>query len=375
MKGNAKLLTLSSLMKTVKKYVIDSSVNNVELLNALLEPYVEAGKVRGRKGEAFYLNAPRTSNLINGRADVPKALKHPLRRYGIVDGTARKMGAFIEDYIGEDGMSFLMDEILSSFELGDEAQGRLRDALMGLREVPSRFLATVLIESLKRSNIATTRRLLWQHGSGSLSVEVGDLFSKGFGRRRKNKNIVVIPVESSFDAVVTSGCESIGKPRVSSKTLHGKWLQRMYACGETPESLEARISANLDMRRISPCAVADGRNRYPIGTVAVVENDKALFFLLAVSDFDAGNVSRSDVDTIRVAIASLVFTYDALGQGHDLYLPLVGAGLSRAGLSHLDSYRLIVDTLVTHAQDIHGGMTIVICPDDVIRLETEDESC
>lgn len=141
--------------------------------------------MRGRKGEVFYLNAPRTSSLINGKADIPKALKHPLRRYGIVDGTVKNMGAFIEDYIGEDGMSFLMDEILSSFELGDEVQRRLRDALVGLREVPSRFLATVLIESLKRSNIATTRRLLWQHGSGSLSVEVGDLISKGFGRRRK----------------------------------------------------------------------------------------------------------------------------------------------------------------------------------------------
>ena len=263
------MLTLSHLTKTVKKYVLDSSASNEEILNALLEPYVDAGRVRGRKGEAFHLNAPRTSNLINGKADIPKALRHPLRRFGIVDGTARRMGTFIEDYVGEDDMPLLMDDILSSLDSGEPADQSACEELSALKGDAARFLATALVECLGRNNITASRELLWQHGGGSLSVEVGDLFSKGFGRRRKNKNIVVIPVDSGFDTVVTFGCEEIGLSRVSVKTLHGKWLQRMYACGETPESLERRISANLGLRGITPDVVIDGRGHYPIGTVGV----------------------------------------------------------------------------------------------------------
>lgn len=369
------MLTLSSLTKTVKKYALDSSVSNEELLNSLLEPYIEAGRVRGRKGEDYHLNAPRTSCLINGKVDVPKALKRPLSRFGIIEGTARNMGAFIDDYIGREGMAFLIDDVLSSFDPCNEMDCSVRDRLSGLKGDTDIFLASALVESLKHSNLAEGRKLLWRYGSGSLSVEVGDLFSKAFGRRRKNKNIVVIPVESSFDTVVTSGCETIGKPRISSRTLHGQWLQRMYACGETPESLDERIASNLNLRGILPSAVADGRNRYPIGTVAVVENDKALFFLLAISDFNELNVTKSCPDAVLAAIGALVDTYDAMGQGLDLYLPLMGTGLSRVGLSHLDSYRLITGALGNRAQDIHGGMTIVVCPDDAIRLESNDCLC
>ncbi len=375
MKGNSRLLTLSHLTKTVKKYVLDSSASNEEILNALLEPYVDAGRVRGRKGEAFHLNAPRTSSLINGKADVPKALKHPLRRYGIVDSTAKNMGCFIADYIGEEDASLLMSDILSSLDCGEPADQSAREELSALKADASRFLAAALVESLRNCNLTTNRRLLWQHGSGSLSVEVGDLFSKGFGRRRKSRNVVVIPVESSFDTIVTTGCESIGRPRVSVRTLHGKWLQRMYACGETPESLEARISANLSLRGIEARSDIEGRGRYPIGTIAAVENDKALFFLLAVSDFDGGNISRSCPDMVRAAVSALVDTYNAMGQGLDLYLPLVGTGLSRAGLSHRGSYGLITETLAARARDIHGSMTIMVCPDDVIRLESNDDPC
>ena len=128
------------------------------------------------------------------------------------------------------------------------------------------------------------------------------------------------------------------------------------------------------MRGIEAHSDIEGRDRYPIGTIAAVENDKALFFLLAVSDFDGDNISRSGPDTIRTATGALVDVYDAMGQGFDLYLPLMGTGLSRAGLSHLGSYGLITETLAARSQDIHGSMTIMVCPDDVVRLQSSDST-
>lgn len=369
------MITLSSLTRTAKKYAIDSSVSNEEFLNALLQPYVEAGRIRGRGGEDFHLNAPRTSNLINGKADIPHALRRPLGRIGIDDETARRMDAFVDDYIGGDDAPYLIADILSSFDLSEEADRRLHEKLAKLEDNPPAFLAAALVESLGKSNIASSRRVLWQSGTGSLSVETGDLLAKGFGRRRKYKNVVVIPVDSAFDTVVTFGCEAIGKPRVSAMTLHGKWLKRMYQCGETPESLNERIRANLELKGVRPLGNRAQDARYPIGTIAALENDKALFFLLAVSDFDEGNVAHSTPDTVRAALDALIDAYDAMGQGFDLYLPLVGTGLSRAGLSHIDSYLLIAETLGNRMRDIHGSVTVVIRPDDVIRLKSESKPC
>lgn len=374
MKGSTSLLTLARLLKIVKKYTLDSSVSNEEFLNALLEPYVEAGRVRGRGGAPYHLNAPRTSSLIAGKVDVPKALKHPLGRFGIVDGAAKNMGAFIDDYVCAADIPFLMDDVTSCFDSNSESDRTTLEALVELKGDAPRFLSVALIESLKSSNLATSRKLLWQCGSGSLSVEMGDLLSKGFGRRRKHKNIVVVPVDSTFDAVVTFKYEAVGKPHVSVKTLHGQWLQRMYACGETPDSLEGRIAANLALRNIAPRRTVEGDSRYPLGTVAVVENDRAMFFLLVISDFDADNVSHSTPDAIRSAIDSLVDAYDTFGQGLDLYLPLVGTGLSRAGFSHLDSYQLIKEVMESRAKDIHGSITVMVCPDDVVRFDSVNES-
>ena len=369
------MLTLSSLTRTAKKYAIDPSVSNEEFLNALLQPYIEAGRVKGRGGDDLHLNAPRTSNLINGKADVPRILRKPLGRLGIADATAKRMDAFTDDYIGDDDAPRLTADILSSLDLDEEADRRLHEKLAKLEDNPPAFLAIALVESLGKNNIASSRRVLWQSGTGSLSVETGDLLAKGFGRRRKYKNIVVIPVDSAFDTVVTVGCEALDKPRVSAMTLHGKWLKRMYQCGETPESLDERIRTSLELKGVRPLCSATLGARYPIGTIAAVENDKALFFLLAVSDFDEGNVARSTSDTVRAALDALIDAYDAMGQGFDLYLPLIGTGLSRAGLSHIDSYLLITETLGNRAQDIHGSVTVVVRPDDAIRLESESNPC
>lgn len=112
-----------------------------------------------------------------------------------------------------------------------------------------------------------------------------------------------------------------------------------------------------------------GTPRYPIGTVAVLESEKALFFLLATSDFDSSNTAHSNPDLIRAAQMALIDEYDATGQGLDLYLPLMGTGLSRAGLLHQESYELTVRTLTERRNDIHGRATLMVRPDDVAHLD------
>lgn len=52
--------------------------------------------------------------------------------------------------------------------------------------------------------------------------------------------------------------------------------------------------------------------------------------------------------------------YDCKGQGYELYLPLVGTGRSRAGLSYQESYNLIKKVLLENEGQIQGHITIVV---------------
>lgn len=364
----SQMLTLSVLVRTAKRYALDSSMTDEDFLNALLEPYVQSGRVKGRGGVEYHLDAPRTSRLLNGKADVPKALKKPLRRFGLEEDVAKNAGIFLDDCIDIKDEARFEEDLLGALEANDGPEAELRLKMQGLKGDANRFFACALIESLKASNVAMSEHMLWQNGTGALAVEVGDLFSKGFGRKKARKNIVAIPVDSRFDTVVSWNAEQSEHPHVSASSVHGMWLRRMYQCGETSRSLEERISQSLALRQKTP--ISDiGTPRYPIGTVAVLESEKALFFLLATSDFDSSNTAHSSPDLIRAAQMALIDEYDATGQGLDLYLPLMGTGLSRAGLSHQESYELTVGTLTERKHDIHGRVTLMVCPDDVAQLD------
>lgn len=99
---------------------------------------------------------------------------------------------------------------------------------------------------------------------------------------------------------------------------------------------------------------------YPIGTIVSIETERAVFLLLAVSEFDErGNAHASRKD-IESAILALLKHYDQKGQGADLYLPLIGTGMSRAGLTCSDSYQLIQRVVTSGEIPICGKITIVV---------------
>lgn len=361
------MLTLASLVKTAKQYALDTSMTDEAFLNALLEPYVQAGRIKGRNGMEFHLDAPRTSRLLNGKADVPKALKKPLRRFGIEDDVAKRAGLFLDDCVDSECEAQFEEELLAELDVSNASDAALLVRLEGLKGDLDRFFACAFLASLKRPNLTAREQTLWQNGTGSFAVEIGDLFDMGFGRRKKRKNIVVIPVDTSFDTVVSWGYEEAECPRVSATSVHGMWLERMYRCGETPETLAGRIGRSLEAREQMPASTGE-RHRYPIGAVAVVENQKALFYLLATSEFDERNVAHSSPESIKKALASLIGEYDTMGQGLDLYLPLMGTGLSRAGLSNKESYELVVRTIAELRRNVHGRVTLIICPEAASEL-------
>ena len=116
--------------------------------------------------------------------------------------------------------------------------------------------------------------------------------------------------------------------------------------------------------------MSDSKNRhgkttcYPIGSIAVIETDNAIYFLMAMAQFDDYNNARSTSADIDKALTSLLNVYDRVGLGYDLYMPLMGTGLSRAGLSLQESYDLLTEGLIRNGNKIHGHVHVILRPDD-----------
>ena len=110
---------------------------------------------------------------------------------------------------------------------------------------------------------------------------------------------------------------------------------------------------------------------YPIASVASISVEGNKYYLLALSEFDEKNKAQSDISHIIKSINTVIDFYDAEGQGFDMYIPLVGSGRSRAGLSLQESYDLIKEILLKRKKDIFGRVHIVIHPNqtDQVKLE------
>ena len=95
-----------------------------------------------------------------------------------------------------------------------------------------------------------------------------------------------------------------------------------------------------------------------LGAITVV------LLLLAISEYDKNNIAHTSVEDLELCIKSLVNFYDQHGQGHRLVIPLMGTNLSRAGLSHDDSLRVITSLFQLYGDKIHGEIDVVIYKGD-----------
>ena len=236
------------------------------------------------------------------------------------------------------------------------------------------ILTELLLKAISESNLVKTDIvLIWKHGLNSIDVQTGDLFHFGFDNRHKKKNIVVIPVNTAFDTHVTRKFEDETYPLVSENTVHGQWLVRLKETGDKLDRIDGRIADSLKRAGFRPIKKSKTENGkkdcYPMGSVAIIETSNAVYFLMAMAEFDDFNNARSSSDDIDAAITSLVNMYDRFGQGYDLYLPLMGTGLSRAGLSTQEAYDLLIDSLKKNSNRIHGHVHLILSPSDRDEIE------
>lgn len=356
------MLSLSNLVKAAKRCAYNPSISNEKFLNAFLEPYVEGGRVVARGGSDFYLDKHRTSKILNCEADVPLALRKVNLQHGLEGRVADGCAVLWDETLNPLYFEEFKGDVLSLIDDGDPLQRALRNRLKDKTDDRDGFLACALIGAIGLKNKSETAGLIWRKGTGSFGWAIGDIFRFGFSTRKKKKNLVVIPVDCGFDTHVTRGYEGSEIPRVSEHTVHGKWLTRMAQTGVLEPDLKKRIS--YELKELTP----DDRGCYPIGTVVAIDTNKSVFLLLALSRFDDKGNARSTPSEISKAIDCLLEYYDCKGQGADMYLPLLGTGMSRAGLGSRESFEMITNAVTEKASFIGGSVTVVLLPEAAEEL-------
>ncbi len=219
-------------------------------------------------------------------------------------------------------------------------------------------------------------KTLYKNAGCIIDVVAIDLFEIPEKKELKEKVNIVIPVNTTFETKIEekSGDENV--PLVSENTIHEQWIvyMRNKKCLCSAE-LNKKIERSLKNRGLSKCRVCcstvGNTDVYPIASVATVDVDNVKFFLLAVSEFDKENKAHSKITDIIDSLESMIDLYDKEGQGFDLYVPLIGSGRSRTGISLQKAYNLLVAAVIRRKNEIYGRIHIVIYPSQIeeIRLE------
>ena len=216
-------------------------------------------------------------------------------------------------------------------------------------------------------------KIVWKKGKKKATAIYGDLLKIGF-KNKGDIKIVVIPVNDTFETIVDEPSENITSPLVSSNTIHGRWVKEFCKReGINKDELNERIQKSLKVHEEKPVRSytksekpRGNKDSYKLGTVAIVNSKetKTIYFLLAISKFDENNNAHATKKEIRNSIDDLLEFYNNNGQNHPIFIPLVGTNMSRAGLKHDDSLRIIRSCVLAQGEDNVGDVNIVVYKGD-----------
>ena len=370
-------MNYGQFLRKIKSYCINKHITNENLVNAPLDAIVKKANIKKKKGdfkgELFYYESTAASRIVHNKLELPTEIRDALKIHGMEDVIINSFNEFYENEIDKTLVDDLKDDFLTFIKTDSSFKENEVSIISSSINTPSLFLSKILIKSLKEPNLiaGADGSTIWSNGNNYIKVVKGDIFTFALGKRSKKKRIVVIPANTAFDVHVTTQLESSASPLVSVNTLHGNLLIRVKKSNISEKEIAERIRENL---RINMLIKGDEQTLdLPIGTIATLDFGYSTIFLLAISKFNAKNKAYSSKRDIQTAIIKLLKYYDDKGQGYDLYIPLMGTGMSRAGLSDQESFDLIVTTLLKNKKLLQGKINVVVQPSVMDSLAIRKE--
>lgn len=339
---------LSDFAKTFRKYN-RTFTSDEECLNSLLKLITESLSGDNYRYDDFHLAKSDVSNIMRRKTEVPRFIREGIDKINldvIADGFEDLLKTMDEPRIDD-----FKKDIL---KLCPDNNPALKASLQaGWTENP-RFLTLAFCHCLSNKNKDVYKEEIWKRGKSRLVIESGNILSLAFDKRHsKATKIVVIPVDVGFTMDV-QGLSEEGKGAVSPQSLHGKWIQK--------------IGKSEAKARVGKYKMKNGIDDQ-IGSAIPFKKGNTVFYLLAISKFDGSNNAHASKSDLEKALTDLLVYYDQNGQGFPLYIPLIGTGLSRSGLSPKESIELIKDICLEQKDRIHGTVCIMPYTNDREALE------
>lgn len=202
----------------------------------------------------------------------------------------------------------------------------------------------------------TNKLIVLERGNAAIILRYGDLHSIAFPKKKNQKRIVLISMNTHYDTIVNNRV-------VSETSVHGQWISWMKAEGIEPDELNRRIKLAAAEQNIFPVRTEkkEGNTEaYPKGTIIEIEHKNTRYFLLALSEFDDNLNAQTDRDQIIDVVKGICDYYDKHGCGQPMFTPLIGTGLSRANISEHDSIMIMKSLFQLYSDKIHNELNIVI---------------
>ncbi|MCF0111667.1 MAG: hypothetical protein HUJ58_07190 [Erysipelotrichaceae bacterium] len=352
-----------NVIKILKKHTLSKQSDEV-LLNEMIGILIDEYDFKNKMGNSIYFDKETTSRLMNRKVEFPVCIAESIGIDGIKTVVHNGVADFVNEYINRNSSTQIIKEIKELYEkdicISEDLSKYLNEKATDLID----FLTEVFIETIKYPNKRLLlKKRIWVRGQNEILICSGDILEEAFGKANEKK-IYVIPVNSSFDMILSNPEDA--KQHVSENSLHGKWLARIRKYYKV--DLEQAIQSEIDIRKYE----ADKKENYPLGTIVVIRMGELYFYLLALSDFDENNMAHASKEDFKNVICKLLEFYDKNGQGYPIYIPLMGTGRSRINLSHKESLCIIKQVLKDNTHMVHGTINLVIYSNDMSKLGKDD---
>lgn len=230
------------------------------------------------------------------------------------------------------------------------------------------LLALPLLSSCILSIIWTNiypRKVILDETQRKIIIRYGDLWRYAFPVCSQKERIVIINVNNAFDTIVEDA--SATHPLVGANTMHGQWIKHMQSKGMSIKEIDKAIDNSLKQQNIKPIREYNKtekpkgkRKLYPLGTIAKCKYRNTTFFLVALSEFDENNTAHSTRSELEYVIESMISYIGKNGLGNDVYIPLMGSGKSRTGISDSQALDLMSYLFKINQEKLNEIINIVV---------------
>ena len=190
-----------------------------------------------------------------------------------------------------------------------------------------------------------------------IMVSVGDLLEQ--------KGNIVIGCSDTFDTKIGD--------IISPTSLQGQFQTKIF---HERDKLDLVINESLK----NGCCETDNektigkKERYPIGTVAVVDRNGNKYFLVAYTRMRNDVRVESDICMLSTSLNKCWETIRTYGQHKPIHIGIVGSGLARIGLSRALLLQFIVLSFIDaeRKESLTSQLTIHILKSDVEHIDFVD---